>query len=173
MTDTPSILAIVALLFGGIVLAFPALIPPINDLARRSFPARIILFVILGLLSYLIVFIPLARLSAGTIYVRALISLQTNNPSGFLTNANELMGSGKDAIVDELWMRQMTPPSWRPPCYSAQSNVCMRTHALVTALGKTEWDDAAFVRLAGTGLVAVAINIFLVWLFTTKPRKKQ
>jgi hypothetical protein len=172
MTDTPSILAIIALLFGGVVLAFPVLIPPIKNLVHQSAVARMILFIILGLLSYLIVFIPLARLSAGTMYVRALVSLQKNNPSGFLANMNELMGSGKDPIIDELWVRQMTPPSMRPQCYSSQSTVCARTNSLVTAVGPSDWDDAAFLRLAGTGLVSVAINVFLVWIFTTKPRKK-
>ena len=173
MTDAPSVLAIIALLFGGIVLAFPALLPPIQNLARRNITARIVIFIILGLLAYLIVFVPLARLSAGTIYVRALVSLQTNNPSGFLTNMSELMGSGKDPIVDELWKRQMTPPSLRPLCYSSQADVCQRTTSLANADGADNWNDAAFLRLAGTGLVSVAINIFLVWIFTMKPRTKQ
>jgi hypothetical protein len=173
MADTLSVLAIIALFFGGMVLAFPALVPPIQNLARRSQVARAIIFLVLAVLSYLIVYIPLARLSAGTIYVRGLVVLQTNNPTGFLTNMSELMGSGKDPIVDELWVRQMTPPALRPPCYSSQTPVCQRTAALVKALGTDDWTDAAFLRLAGTGLVAVAINIFLVWIFTTKPRTKK
>ena len=173
MSDTLSALAIIALLFGGAFFSFPALLPPIRNLARRSQVARIVIFLILALLSYLIVFIPLARLSASTIYVRGLVVLQTNNPLGFLNNMNELMGSGKDPIVDELWMRQMTSPALRSKCYSSQIPVCQRTNALVSSLGTDDWTDAAFLRLAGTGLVSVAINVFLVWIFTTRARGKK
>jgi hypothetical protein len=167
MAATLSFLAIIGLLFVGALLALPARVPPIRKLARRFAAARVALIVILGLLSYLIVFMPLARLGADAIYTFGTWRGHGGLGFGAITFFTEPQNI-KSAIIDELWVRQMIPPPLRQPCYSPQAKVCQRADAIAAAAGPSNWDNGAYFQLAGTGLVSVAANVYLVWLFTRR-----
>ncbi len=72
----------------------------------------------------------------------------------------------EEAVVRELWYRQMTPPALRPSCYSDETAVCDLSDDVVAANGAAAWGWGVYLQMVGAGILAGLTSGGLAWLLT-------
>lgn len=156
-------LLLIVLLFIGTSISLLALLSPIRKLGRSRLSARVALILILGLLSCSITFGAFTRLTAEIEFV--FLTLRPYPDYEFTPDmlaAIEEEQGNKSAIVRELWMRRIIPPSLQGACYTDNSFACDFV---------SRYDDrpptwSGYLQYIGIGFISAVVCGVLVWRFT-------
>jgi hypothetical protein len=75
----------------------------------------------------------------------------------------------KPSVINELWIRYMTPPPLQKFCYAHSANVCeLANYAILSTSTYERWMN--YLKEIGMSFVSVVTNSGLAWLFTRKRR---
>jgi hypothetical protein len=153
------ILMVLALGLIGALASLVVLIPPIRKLARRNATARQVAVFIIGLLSLVIAFGLYTRLGAEVHYIFGTIGAPP---------WQEAEDPYKPAVVREIWMRLLVPPSLQRPCYAGEAVVCEKADWIAPIARDGGW--GTYLGSVGICLISALAGGFLAWLFTTRPK---
>jgi hypothetical protein len=113
-----------------------------------------------GLLAFVIGFVLLTWLGAIGNYALG----ETNLPAAGVFLAS------KTAIVNELWVRRMVPPSLRRPCYARREAVCRQADVVVSG-DEAAWGQETYWTMVGTAFLSALISGLLVLFMTPRSRR--
>jgi hypothetical protein len=157
-------LFLIVLLFISTSISLSALLSPIRKLGRSSLSARVTLILVLGLLSCSISFGTFTRLAAEIQF--AFLTMRPSYPDHEYTPAMlaaiEEEQRNKSAIVRELWIRRIIPPSLQGACYTDNSFVC----DFVSRYNNVSPTWSAYLQYIGIGFISAVVCGVLVWRFT-------
>jgi hypothetical protein len=136
----------------GALVALLARLPPIASLGQRGASTRQTKLFILGILSFLIAFGLIVQLRTEAEYFLCWRSVDNYGKGRLQVNRNP--------IIQELWVRRLTPPLFGRPCYTSDNYVCILADAVSATSGlKTiSWAWEATVSF-----VSALITVALVW----------
>lgn len=158
-------LFLIVLLFISTLISLSALLSPIRKLGRSSLTARVTLILILGLLSCSISFGTFTRLAAEIQFAfLTLRSYPEHEYTPAIQAAIEEEQSNKSAIVSELWIRGIIPPSLQSTCYTDNSFVC----DFVSRYNNVSPTWSAYLQYIGIGFISAVVCSVLVWRFTRR-----
>ena len=155
----------------GALLALLALIPPLRRLGRRNGRARAVVIGACALLAFVISFGLGTRLYAGGMV--AVVTRAEASWRGAVPKGSELQGQlqawdeNRRTILNELWLRQMAPPTSGFPCYTGQLAVCELMGEL-GVFGASIW--GTYALFIGLSVVSAVVGGVLAWLFLRHSR---
>src|SRR6185503_7100207 len=124
--------------------------------------ARVTLILILGLLACSISFGTITRLGAEVQF--AFLTLRAypeHESTPAMQAAIEEQQRNKRAIVHELWLREIIPPTIQSSCYTDNSFACdFVSNNNVSSTWRAYWQSI------GLGIISVVVCGVLVWRFT-------
>ena len=150
---------IILLGFVGGMISLIMLFPPFRRLGQQNTIARVAETLIVGAMALTISVILFTRLGAEIAYI-----FSTIGPlPGY-----EVEDPLKLAVVNEIWIRNMVPPSLQRSCYTRDLVVCHRVD-LIEGNSREDWSG----YLMGVALCSVSplTGGSLVWVFTGRRRR--
>ena len=156
-------LFLIVLLFISTSISLSALLSPIRKLGRSSLSARVTLILVLGLLSCSISFGTFTRLAAEIQFAfLTMRSYPEHEYTPAIQAAIEEEQRNKSAIVSELWIRRIIPPSLQGACYTDNSFAC----DFVSRYNNLFPTWSAYLQYIGIGFISAVVCGVLVWRFT-------
>lgn len=158
------ILAAIAVVIFGVVLALPMLIPALRRLGQHSVMARRIEICIVGLMSFAISLTFLTWLLAEVEFMfgkNVVYDQLWRFPFGAVEQGQ------KAPIVRELWVRALIPPPLRQLCYTGITacELINDFFRMAPYFGGWSW----YLQTVGLAFLSASTSSLLAWLLTRRP----
>lgn len=160
------ITVVVGLLLLGAIVSLPVfLVPKRRQLEERP-SARIATAGALALFSLAVSFGLVTRFTAMAAY-----TFTTLEPGNLLFDIYPFTDyeANKNAIIQELWIRQAIPPFLEAECNHPEEKICRLTNNIVMVT-ESLWSRETYGRNLRIGMIPTAVTGLLVWVFTRRKK---
>jgi hypothetical protein len=144
-------LSVVLVLVGALVAQL-ARLSPIANLGRYRIGARVIKVLILGILSFLIVFGLIVQLRAEAEYFLSWCSVDNYGKGRLQVN--------RRAVLRELWVRRLAPPLLSRAYYTSDNYICIVADAVSATSGL---DTIPWAWEPIMGFVSALLTVAVAW----------
>jgi ABC-type polysaccharide/polyol phosphate export permease len=176
--DSPLLVITIAFLASALVaviLSLLVLLPPVRRLGRRSVGAQAGVIAACALLALVVTFGLGTRLFAGAMFAYVTeveASWRDQVPEGSeLEGQLQAWDESSRVIMNELWLRQVAPPTQGLPCYTKRFAVC-ELMGEMGVFGTSTW--ASYALFLGLSAAAALVAGVLAWFFLQRvPRRNS